>query len=539
MAAIDEAGPAGNTASTPDAEAFRRTGLTPAEARRREQVERWRAETQSPWEAPPAGLAVWLVWRTFMKGLQPVWLIVSLGIAAWFGLQWLGAAGGVAAVTDPLPGDEARLVQAIRQAVPEGADARLIWNRQLASALDGDRRRRPDIDRFRAWAALGPDLIGREPLALDVLAGPAGPVALDARLRAGAPWQRTRLLEAGYAEALGEGTAQGLDPRELVFADPGLVRRYARSQFEWSVAASSADAFFRGSRQGELELRSLPGLVADRRASGAMDGATRLFGGVRHLVIQACAHGAARLTGCDAAIIPAERPDPVRYALAALESGLVSLPLAGTPVSGSDVRNGARILQAARQAGRLSPALEAELGGLLAEVAPSAVMTDTLAIDDVRLDLAFAAPERAGQNLAGRVSLPSSPSALALVALLRDVAHVRADTSPVIAIRLMEGLATPDAVRRLRDVAGILGPRTLAARDWLGDGLLDILDRPAGDIAVDRPQLKMTTLLALISAALVFALTLIRLATPSGIRRASRISWLDAAISHSLLGRKT
>ena len=346
-------------------------------------------------------------------------------------------------------------------------------------------------------------------------------------------------MEAGYAEALGEGAAQGLEPPELVFADPALVRRYARSQFEWSVAASSAAAFFRGSRQGELELRSLPGLVADSRASGATDGATRLFGGVRHLAIQACARDAARLSGCDAAIIPAERPDPVRYSLAALESGLVSLPVPDKHVSGSDVRNGARILQAARQAGRLSPALEAELGRLLADTVPSAAVSDALAADEVRLDLAFAAPERAGRDLAGQVVPPASASVRALATLLRDVAHVRAATSPVVAIRLMDGLATPDAVRRLRDVAGILGPRTLAARDWLGDGLLNVLDRPEADVAVDRPRLKMTIMLALISAALVLVLTLIRLARPAGIRRASRISWLDAAISHSLLGRKT
>ena len=75
----------------PDADAYWRSGLTQAEAIRRERVERWRDETQSPWEASPPGLVVWLAWRAVYKGVQPLWLILSLLAAAWFGSQWLGS----------------------------------------------------------------------------------------------------------------------------------------------------------------------------------------------------------------------------------------------------------------------------------------------------------------------------------------------------------------------------------------------------------------------------------------------------------------
>ncbi|WP_300545204.1 hypothetical protein [Maricaulis sp.] len=512
----------------PDADAYRRAGLTAREAARRERAERWRAGTQSPWEASPAGLAVWLLWRAVLKGFQPLWLLASLLLAGWFGLQWLASVGGVSAVAGPQPGEAERVRAAIAAAVPAGIDARDFWTDRLEAALDGDRRRRPDIDRFRAWAALGPDLIGRERLALEALAGPVGPRALDARLRAGPPQVREARLSQAFHARLAEGEAGGLVPPELVFAGDALQQRYARSQFEWSVAQTSAAAFFRGRRGGEFEMRSLSGLVAEDVA-----GPTRLYGGVRHLAMQACAHAADRLSGCEARIIPGERPDGLRYGLAALESGLVQLH-----IPSSAVRTGAEVLQGARLAGRLTPALEAEIAAVLETALPAETVTARLAGTGARMDIAFAAPDRAEQDLVDAIDRRTADGAVALSELLRDLARIRDDTSPAVAMRLVAGLDRIGDVQRLRQLAGLLGERTLAVRELMGADALALVERepeqPAGD-----PIAQRNAMLALISAGLVLLLTLIRLMTPAPIRRASRLSLADAWISRLTLGRKT
>jgi hypothetical protein len=514
----------------PDADAFWRSGLTQAEAIRRERVERWREETQSPWEASPPGLVLWLLWRALYKGFQPLWLIGSLAAALWFGAQWLGNAGGVAAVSGPAPDTQAQLSAAIAASVPADRDPREFWTARLDRALDGDRRRRPDIDRFRSWVAVGPDLIGRDRLALEALAGPAGPDALDARLRAGPPWEREALLTRTFRARMAEGEARGLVPPELVFAPDAVRDRYERSQFHWSIANASARAFFRGRQRGEFEMRSLPGLVAEGRTGGH----TRLYGGVRHLVIQACAHAPDAVEGCGAPIIPAERADALRYALAAIEAGLVRLPV--TP---SEAMAGAEVLQAGYRAGRLSPELEAVLSGRLGAVLAPASVTRGLTGTGVRADLAFAAPDQVRPSLSGRADLRGSDGAVALAGMLRDLAAIRAQTSPEIAVRLLDGLAAPEDVQRLRGLVEIAGSRTLAVRELMGQAAFD-LAAPAGPAsAVSDPLARRNTMLALVAAGLVVLLTLVRLATPRRIRLAARTNLADAWISRLTLGRKT
>lgn len=512
----------------PDADAYRRAGLTRAEAVRREKVERWRGETQSPWEASLPGVAVWLVWRAVLKGFQPFWLIASLVLAGWFVAQWLGGNGGIAAATGPVPDGVERLRTAIARAVPAHEDPRAFWTSILSETLDGDRRR-PDIDRFRSWAALGPDLVGRDRLALDLLAGPAGPGALDARLRAGPPWEREASLDAAFRQELVRGEAAGLVPRELVFADDELRRRYARSQFEWQVIADSANAFFGGRRRGEFEMRSVPGLVRDRRQGAP----TRLYGGVRHLVIQACAHAAPALAGCEAPIIPAATADPVRYSLAALESGFAQMH-----ISSAIARSGAETLQAARLAGQVSPQLDDWLAQTLDTAIPPAALTASLAGSGLRTDLAFAAPDWTEQDIARRFDARTQEGAVALSELLRDVARIRERTSPVLAIRLMAGLDDAEDVRRLRELTDLAGERALAVRELLGREALVLTAEPAAAPASD-PVLERNIMLALMSAALVVLLTLIRLTTPQTIRKSGRLALADAWMSRLVLGRKT
>ncbi|WP_203292606.1 hypothetical protein [Maricaulis parjimensis] len=501
-----------------------------SEAERRAHTDAWRDETQSPWEAKFGGLVIWSLWRAVFKGFQPAWLIASLLIALYYLLIWLGSAGGVSGVTRVEPGQVDRVSQALQAAtLTQTAQPENFWNAQMAAALTSGGRREADIDLFRSWARIGPDMVGRDQLALSLLSGAAGPDWLDARLRAGAPGERERRLEAAVREALIEGEARGLQPPQLVFADPGLVDQYEASQFRWSVAETSARGFFRGQQLGEFAMRSLPGLV-----SPEVRGPARLFGGVRHLMIQACARPDAALEGCEARIIPSEPSEDIQLALAALEAGLVQLHIAS-----SEVRAGAETLQAAREAGWLSPALEAELAGHLASLLPPDRVLNVLQARGVRADLAFAAPDRAGRTLYLAVDLRTADSAVALSELLRDLAALRQATTPVQAIRLVEGLENYQDVRQLRRLSEILGEGTLAARQLLGPGALTVLDAETPEILTGDPVAQRNAMLALISAACVLLLTLIRLITPRHVRRASWTNLADAWMSRLTLGRKT
>lgn len=515
----------------PDAEAYWRSGLTHAEATRRERAETWREETQSPWEASPPGLVVWLIWRALYKGFQPVWLILSLLAAGWFGGQWLIARGDL----DPAPPVAAtgsgHLSAMIASAVPVDTDPLAFWDDRLDTALDGDRRRRADIDRFRAWAELGPDLIGRDRLALEHLAGDGNAAALDAQLRAGPPWEREALMQRAFTERMAAGRAAGLEPPELILAPESLRQRYDRALFLWSIADTSARAFFQGRARGEFEMRSLPGLVAEDVA-----GDTRLYGGVRHFVIQACAHRAAAFEGCDAAIIPDAPADRLSFSLAAIEAGLVQLQ-----VSPSAAMPGAEVLQAASRAGRLTEnfrtALEADLAAVLSPDEALAALSAT----GLRADIAFAAPDQTALLLRGRIDARTRDGAAAVSEMLRDIAEIRAQTSPAIAIRLLDGLAGPEEAGQLRGLVDMTGGRALAVRELLGAAALEagpVLPEPVA-VSTDQDRLKRNAMLALISAAVVVLLTLVRLATPRRIRLGARTNLADAWMSRLMLGRKT
>ncbi|WP_417479637.1 hypothetical protein [Maricaulis maris] len=516
---------AGDT-NQPGADAWQRAGLTRGEAIRRERVDRWRGETQSPWEAGPVGLTVWLLWRAVFKGFQPAWLIGSLVVAAWFALQWLAQTGGIAGHVTPQPGESERLSQLVREAVPSGADARTLWLDRLNDALRGDRRRRADMDRFRSWAALGPDLIGRDRLALELLAGAAGPQALDARLRAGPAWQRQARLDAAYRRELARGEALGLSPPALVFAPDALQRGQAQRQFAWAVANTSADGFFRGAYRGQFEMRSVPALVATDA------GDTRLYGGVRHLVIQLCADPRTRRPGCDSAIIPPATADDLALALAAIEAGMVSLPGRQHALG-----SGAEILTAARRAGRLHPQMEAWLAIELVRLLPPDQIGNAFASAGIRPDIAFAAPSRAEPMIAARIEASTAPGAVGLATVFQSVARLRTRTSSFESIRLMQFAGSPDALTDVQRLAELSGPATLAVFEWLGEDAFAAL-QPLPDTPEVEPRVRQALMLALISVALVLLLTLIRLATPDRLRRASHTSLTDAWISRSLLGKK-
>ena len=511
---------------TPEIETRPRNGLTGAETARLEATDACRAQTRSPWEAAPVGIVAWLLWRVVFKGFRPAWLIASLAVSVWFGAHVVIESGGIAAMTRTQADLETRIQSALEASVPEGIGARDYWIAQMSDALDGDARRRADLDRFRAWAVIGPDLIGRDRLALEHLAGPAGPAVLNARLTAAPPWVRDDSLARGYRELLDGAAAQRLHPPQLVFAPTELLARQDAAQFHWSIAEHSADAFFNGRRSGQFELTMVPGLVA-------VDGGdTRLYGGVRQLVMQACA-ATPQLEGCETGIIPPQAFDPVRYALAALESGLVQLNLPA-----SAVHDGAEILRAARESGRLQPELEARLRGWVETILPSAEISAALQASGLRPDFAFSAPTQASRPLAGQLERRSGAEAAALSRLLDDLARIRRASSVMTAIRVVSSIGQLNQADYLVRISNTAGDRLLALHLALGDGVYELLDSPQ-----DHPRASARSInlayAGLLSAAIIVFLTLVRLATSPEVRRASRLTALDARVSRLFLGRKT
>ncbi|MHA6289511.1 hypothetical protein [Maricaulis sp. CAU 1757] len=505
--------------------------LTARERARLARVEALRADTVSPFEAPLLRLFPWLVWRAVFKGFQLVWLATALIVAGWYALGWLGQVGGLRAVAELPPGEGDRLQQALQASLPAGVDAYDVWRLRLEAALDGEvvsadgvsTWRRADMDAFRSWAALGPDLIGRERLALAQLAEGGDPAPVDARLRAGALWHRTALLDEHYRASLAAGRARELEPPELVFAPPELVQRYQDNLFSASVAEQGVTDFFRGDHRGQLELSAFPGVMTDRARVG------RLYGGPRHLVIQACSLAPARFAGCASGIVPREAPDRLRLALAVLETGLADLP--GTS---DDMREGAEILQAARTAGQLAPGLESQLLGLVDRLLPPERVLDHLAEGNARLDFIFAAPQRARAVLVPMAL--TGEDAVALAEVLRDAARVRDAMRPLLAVRILSAAGSAEQLRQLTGLSTLAGIRTLAILEQLGpSALVPVMPAPS---VRDWPPVPRGLVLALAAACLVLLLTLVRLVTPSEMRKASRLNTLDAWVSHSLLGRK-
>ncbi|WP_339738795.1 hypothetical protein [uncultured Maricaulis sp.] len=503
-----------------------RHGLTGAESARLAATDACRAETCSPWDASLPGQIAWLLWRAVFKGFRPVWLMASLAVTVWFGAHVVIESGGIAAITRTRPDLETRIQSALAASVPEGGDARAYWIARLSDALDGDARRRADLDRFRAWAVIGPDLIGREKLALEHLAGPGGSERLNARLTAAPPWVRHDRLTRAYEELVGREAAQRLDPPQLIFAPQDLLARQAAAQFHWSIAEHSANAFFSGRRNGQFELTMVPGLVV----GGGRD--TRLYGGVRQLFMQACAQ-TPQLQGCETGIVPPQDFDPVRYALAALEAGLVQLNLPA-----SAVHDGAEILQAARESGRLQPQLEAQLRGWVETVLPPSEIFAAVQRSQLRADFAFSAPTQASASLAGQLQRRSGAEAAALSRLLDDLARIRRASSVMTAIRVVSSISELNQADYLVRISNTAGDRLLSLHLALGDGVYQLLDSPADR---PRPSARSVNLAyaGLLSAAIIVFLTILRLVNTPEVRRASRLTALDARLSRLFLGRKT
>jgi hypothetical protein len=526
MADVEDAANSGVS----DAKIYRRAGLTEREASRLATTQDHRDETRSPWEAAPFGVVIWLLWRLVLKGFQPLWMIASLAIAAWFASQIIVQSGGVSRMTEPDPGFDLRLHQALDASVPSGMDPLDYWVAQMNTALDGDYRRRADIETFRAWASIGPDLIGHQQLILGEGIDGQTADAAEARFRASPAWVRENTIERRYRRRMREAARRGFEPVQLVFAPESVVQKYQSAGLVWSIAQTNADAFFRGQASGQLELTSLPGLVVSSTRG------TRLYGGVRHLIMQACTQPEILATSqeeCAASIIPQQSFDAVRYGLAALESGLVRLS-----IPDSAVRDGAEVLMAARAAGRLDPSLEAALDAWVAVLLTPADINREIAETGQRLDMAFAAPRRVERHFRNRMDRRTGPEAAALGRLLETIARLRRSTSPTITVRILSGIENLQQADQLLRISALSNHRVLALQLALGEGIYDLLDE-APSAPIPDESLFHKLYISLFSAAFVLLLTIFRLAMPPLVRQASRLNSLDARLSRLFLGRKT
>lgn len=514
---------------------FRRAGLTEPEARRLARTEQTLEDTRPVLKASPIGIVFWLIWKLLLKGFQPAWLLVSLGVAGWFAMQIVEDLGGIDAVA-PVPTDFGqRVEQLLAESRSQTGAANVFdtWIDGMSEALDGDLRRRPDLDQFAAWASIGPYWIGRDELALRLMSPGRNPRELDAELRARPVQQREQALNTALGTAYREAARMDLDPPEIIFAPANIRQRYEAARSRWELVGDQARSFFTGNEAGQLELLSLPGL--SRRQAGG----TRLYGGMRHFVQQLCrAPGAQRPFGeaCAGIDMPRERFDPFLFVLSGIEAGIIDLGGQATPS-----REGAEMIRAAYAAGRLTPELEAELRTLLAELVEPQDLLSAAAMAEFRPGLAYATPQRGSQRLQRLVPVDDDAQAGRLRTGLAYIDSIRSRTSPTLTIRALDALVQLDQARALYVLVQEIGPGVLVLHEITGADMYALLDYSEEETTVlgepDRRHIH-GVIAALVSASMVLLLSVIRILTSPLIRSASRLRAIDARLSRLFLGKK-
>ena len=509
---------------------YQRAGLTEAEARRVTRSDSLRANTRSPWETPPLRVLPWLLWRCVFKGFQPALFLVFLAIAVFLTGRMVAESGGLYALVEDDPALEARLDEALAEAGGGYENGRTLWQDQMRRIQAGDRLRRVDLYRFHSWAGMGPSLMGRDTLALALLAGSEDVEErqlADARLRAGPVWQRETEIEQVLTDQLALGADAGLEPAELVFLPAELRTVSPRAQRLYQIAQSEFEAFMRDPHRGQMDLNALPGLVAGGQAQPR-----RVLGGVRELILQACAHRADVLAGCADPVIPSAAPDTLRLQLAALEAGLVR-----TGLPRGAVEDGAGLLLVLEVSGGLHPELRPAVRADLDQLVPVDTVLQRLGELDVRADLGFATPRLIETRLGDPLVAPASLARDRMDQLLRATAQIRRTSDPLTALRVLPHASTVNEAERLVALLPVSGPRLMAILEVLGDEAYGLVNIPPPPPPVD-PRLQWQAGLVLSAALLVLLISLRRLARRPVERRAGRFHLLDAQISRLLLGRK-
>lgn len=512
----------------PEAEKFRRAGLTQAESERLARTLETREKTRAFWRSSPIGMLFWLIWKLIFKGFQPGWMLASFAGAAAFALLILQDLGGLGAVATAPPDLRQRIEQAFEGPRGPRDDVYGIWVDALTASLDGDLRRRPDLDRLRIWAEAGPYFIGRERLALELLAAGRSPGAVDAELRALPPQVRQERLSRALAGPLATARARNLDPAELIYAPESIRLRYAAAQPGWALVAEPVEGFLQGTREGRLDVRSLPGLT--RRQAGDV----YIHDGVRNLVIQLClAPGAgdtlASRCGDD---IPRQVFDPFLLGLAAWEAGMLDRQTRSVGAA-----QGARLLRAAYAAGRLAPELEAELRALFERELPPARIIEAAIAAGLDPAEAFQVPGRYRGRLAGSLAPGGEGALVALAAQLQSLYEIQGATSPSLTVRLAGTLHTLADAPRLQLLVNEMGSGVAILHETAGQAMFELIEIEMVEAQI-QPRHLQGLALTVLSAVIVLLLSLRRIATPVMIRRASRLQAVDAYFCRLFLGKK-
>lgn len=412
---------------------------------------------------------VWWLVSVPVRALRPALFLALAAGAVWYG--WHGAVSyeartGWSPQTATL---ERRVERAFRETVPEGAAPGDVWLAALRGSLDPARLPQPDLDLARSLAGALDPMVGRERLALAVLSEAGTPAAIEAELRARPDWQRRRRLDRALEARLEEARQAGLEPPELVFADPLVRERFAAADRLYARTLAGMEAWFADPAGRTLRLDRVPGWA------GRLDRPVELRGGVQGLIAEACAalRDTPRATGaCETGFIVKPAPDPAALNLAALAAALEADALE----AGGGAAAGARLLLAARKADIMHPELAGRLAGdaggqarLLGSLAPFLEEAGEIYSQPVRSAAELGAA--AGQGLAGT-------DVDGLTALAAGAAELRRRAGTGAALRLLAAVRTPHDLDRLNALAGVSGPQTLALFHLHADpeGLLDLAD---------------------------------------------------------------
>ena len=493
-------------------EVLRRVGLTAREARRVAVGERLKAQTR-PWrQASVFGLVFWAIWKLVHHGFRPAWLAGSLAVAAVFFALSVQERGVDAVLAPDPPELEARIAAAFLELTPEGEDPRALMIARMREALDVPPGQIADIERFHAWAAAAPLLIGERRLGLEGLAGSQSPRSLqraEAELVALPAWRREQLLAQGLARRLDAMRVSGDEPG-LAYADDLLRRRYERARTNFDIYSRAVEAFLSGRADGRMQIGRLPG------AHGAARGAV-LYDDARALIAGACARAR---PDCPAAIRAAAGSD-VDLVLAAHGAASRGAPAA--------ILIRAALARGLTDTGWVSTlAVPGEATGLAATA---------IAELDI-IDIAFAAPQSA-QGALDRIASPLLVERNARRAALDDLLAVRDATSAAMAVRLVSVLQGEGDAARLRLITDEIGPRALVLAEMRGPDMLALADDPP-----PPPRPRVTHFYYGVAAGLFSALAALLAAFRDMARRplmrAGRMTrFIDAQLTRLFLGKKT
>lgn len=290
---------------------------------------------RDPWLAGWFRACIYLIWRFMVALVRPLILVGLLAGCVFFSWRAIDRSF----VEIPAQAGPSETVNLAIQARlgGRGYDA---WQDSIHQALVPSARNLPDPDLAASLARSLIAFAGAESLAKSILLEPGmRPGVVEADWRAIPSWQRDLQIQSSLDARFDEARALGLDPVELIFAEPFLRGRLAQSEALYGATLGATESWFTDPQGRSLTLSAVPGLA------GGPDGGV-LYDDVRDVVVQFCALVEAsgqRMGPCRIGFLPKPRGDLI-HAAAGLAMGVVP---------GSS-KTGARIVKAASRVGTIN-----------------------------------------------------------------------------------------------------------------------------------------------------------------------------------------